>query len=302
VKTRFVLVSSILALVLPAAAAGWGGDVHRLINRSAVQCLPAEFAAFGRWAHDLERLSTHADARKSSDPLESMRHYIDIDDYPEFFLGTMPHGLEDMIALYGRTRVEGNGIAPWAIEAAYDNLVFEFEAGNWSRAVEIAADIGHYVGDLHNPLHNTLNFDGQLTGQYGIHSRFESRMTSRYLAWLAPSIRTADVVPAPPGIVFDWIDEVYPGVQMILAADLVARAQAGGSTDGDVYYEALWIELGPITDRWIGLATVSVASLWYSAWMEAGAPPLPGTTVAETISVGRLKTRFAAGDAGRHRR
>ena len=46
---------------------------------------------------------------------------------------------------------------------------------------------------------------------------------------------------------FDWIDEIYPGVKVILDADKVAKAEAGGSVESTVYYQTLWSEVGQYT-------------------------------------------------------
>jgi hypothetical protein len=285
----------VLALLVlrPAPAGAWGGDVHRLINRSAVTCLPVDFAGFAQWAGDLEQLSTDADDRKDYVPTEAMRHYIDIDDYPEFFTHTLPHDYDAMVARYGAARVTDNGILPWAIDETYQNLVAAFEARDWTKAVKLAADIGHYVGDLHQPLHDTKNYDGDLTNQWGIHSRFESNMTDRYMTFLTPSPQTAFVVNDVLNTAFDWIDEIYPGVQIILDADTAAKAESGGSTRNSTYYAALWEGVGQYTAYWIQAATVRIASLWYSAWREAGSPPLPGTSPVRAVTMGRLKTMFA---------
>jgi hypothetical protein len=40
----------------------------------------------------------------------------------------------------------------------------------------IAGAIGHYIGDLAQPLHVTENYDGQMTDQKGIHQFFEDEM------------------------------------------------------------------------------------------------------------------------------
>ena len=137
--------------------------------------------------HISSELSVEADRRKSCDPAERNKHFIDIDDYPRFFDGSLPHSYDAMVATYGVSRVQRNGIVPWAIEANMAQLVAHFRAGNWSDAVKVAADIGHYAGDLHSPLHLTVNYDGQLSGQRGVHSRHESRMTARYLTALTPA-------------------------------------------------------------------------------------------------------------------
>ncbi|MGC6428813.1 MAG: hypothetical protein ACON4Y_05945 [Flavobacteriales bacterium] len=40
----------------------------------------------------------------------------------------------------------------------------------------ICSDLGHYIADANVPLHTTINYDGQLTGQKGIHAFWESRL------------------------------------------------------------------------------------------------------------------------------
>src|SRR5690606_41189014 len=46
-----------------------------------------------------------------------------------------------------------------------------------ARAIlRLAADLGHYIGDINVPLHTTVNYNGQLTGQHGIHAFWESRI------------------------------------------------------------------------------------------------------------------------------
>jgi hypothetical protein len=49
---------------------------------------------------------------------------------------------------------------------------FELQ-GQW---LLLAGLIGHYVGDLTQPLHVTENFDGQATGQRGVHAYFEEEV------------------------------------------------------------------------------------------------------------------------------
>jgi len=285
----FALVLAFLVL-LPAGAFGWGGDVHRIINQGAVDNLPAAFQEFGQWSANLVDLSTAADERKSSTPGESIRHYIDIDSYPTFFTGTFPHDYDAAVAMYGRYTVDNNGVLPWAIEDTYQSLVSAFAAHDWTTAVAKAADLGHYVGDLHNPLHDTENYDGQLTNQDGIHSRYESNMTGRHLAELVPAPGTVFYYADPLERAFEWIDGQYPGVAEILAADLAAKQASGGSTRSTAYYDALWQAMGPHTQAWIRDASLRVAGLWYSAWIDAGSPSLPGTVgIDPPVPVARFR-------------
>ncbi len=284
----------LLALGLPAGAHAYGFSVHELINRAATTHLPPAFAGFAQWADDLETLSVAADQRKCCDPDESRKHYIDIDDYAEFFAGTLPHSYEAMVNAFGQPRVDGNGTLPWAIESAYADLVSHFRNEDWTSVVATAADLGHYVADSHNPMHLTVNYNGQLTGQNGIHSRHESEMTGRHLDELVPAPGTVSLILDPLETVFDNIDALYPGVQAILDADLVARDSAGGSTSSDTYYFWLWYEVGNATKTWIRAASIMLASLWYSAWTEAGSPPLPGDATGVEPVPGELRTRVLA--------
>ena len=268
-----------LCSLLPSAVLGYGFSVHRLINRAATTHLPSSFAGFAQWVVDLENLATAADERKCCVSGESIKHYIDIDNYPEFFTGTLPHTYAAMTAMYGQSRVDGNGTVPWAIESNYQALVTHFVNQDWLAAVATAADIGHYVADSHNPMHLTVNYNGQLTEQSGIPSRHESEMTSRHLSELVPAAATATLIADPFEAIFDWIDLVYPGVDLILAADLAAK-DVDGSTSSNAYYDRLWLEIGTETKEWIRDGSILLASMWYSAWVEAGSPALPGDPTA----------------------
>lgn len=279
-------------VALPATGWSWGSSVHRLINRNAVANLPPDFQAFAQWAGDLEALAPAADERKCCVAGESIRHYIDIDNYPEFFNGTFPHSYDDALGRFGRSRLESNGIGPWALEESFDHLVASFVAQDWPGAVAAAADIGHYAADLHQPLHLTRNYDGQETGQDGIHSRFESRLTGRHMAEFTPLAGEAGLLEDPVERTFQWITTTYRGVAAILAADLSARAEAGGSTSGDVYYNAMWEQLGQDTWFWIGEASRDIAACWYTAWVRAGSPALPGSIPVVPTTWGAIKSLY----------
>ena len=43
---------------------------------------------------------------------------------------------------------------------------------------------------------------------------------------------------------------------------------------------------------WIAAASVRIASLWYTAWVNAGSPSLPGSVSVEPTTWGRTKARY----------
>jgi len=265
-----------LFLLLPQESRGWSGQVHALVNRAATADLPPQFSGFAHWADSLAALASAADARRGRDPNEAMRHYIDIDAYEEFFTGTLPHDYATMVERFGRQRVEDNGIIPWAIETTLATLSQQFRARDWPQAVATAADLGHYVADAHQPLHLTLNYDGQQTGQRGIHSRYESALTELHLQDLVPAPRVATAYARPVDAVFAWIDATYADVQVVLDADFAAQAAAGGQTGTPAYYDVMWSRTGALAVREVRDATHALAALWLTAWLDAGSPPLPG--------------------------
>ena len=57
--------------------------------------------------------------------------------------------------------------------------------------------LGHYIADANEPLHTTLNYDGQLTNQDGIHAFWESRLPGLFYSnynLIVPKIEYIDNV------------------------------------------------------------------------------------------------------------
>ena len=91
----------------------------------------------------------------------------------------------------------------------------------------------------HQPLHASDNYDGQLTGNNGIHSRYESSMISTYVGQLHTSPMTVAYYDSPQDAMFNLIGISITGVPTILAADNTAKAASGGSFNS-TYYASLW--------------------------------------------------------------
>jgi len=267
----------LLHSLYPSSSFGWGWDAHRFINRNSVYHLPGEMALLVQDSTFLALHSVDADARKISGDTslfaEGPRHYLDIDDYPDF--RTLPQELDSVIALYGLERVKQNGTLPWATVMTYDSLVAQLSRGDWSAALLIASDLGHYVADAHQPLHCTVNYNGQLTGNYGIHSRYETTMLNpeHYLSqlWITPD--SARYIPDPLGYAFEYILHANSLLDTILLGDTYARNVSGWGGSGTPpasYYAALWEKTQRMTLDQLQHATEALASLWYSAWVDAG--------------------------------
>jgi hypothetical protein len=238
----------VVPVIIPAKA-NWGWSGHEYINFHAVQYLPPEMSFF---VYQRTFLSQHA-VDPDGDGSPGYYHYIDIDYYPEFYEGTLPHEWDEMLELYDESVVRDMGIVPWVIQWWTDSLSVLMSRNDWDRAWRIAANLGHYVADSHQPLHLTLNYNGQFSGNDGIHSRYIDS-------------------------VFEYIGEAYANVTWVLLADNLASGQ--DPDYGSTYYNIMWTELDSITTNAIQRAILDLASIWHTAWVNAGKPiPALGTDV-----------------------
>ena len=263
---KYFLIVVLLGSSLFAQNKKWGWATHEYINDHAVGFLPTEMSFFLDHRNYIQRHATDPDR----DSMPGYYHYIDIDYYPEFFSGTFATNMDSLIALYDLSIVEQNGTIPWIIEKWTDSLSTLMANGQWDDVWQIAAELGHYVADSHQPLHLTINYNGQITGNDGIHSRYETFMIDQHLLELPLSQDRGVYWQSVIDSVFQYIEEVYPYVDDILSADDLATKE--DPNYGTVYYNIMWQELEKLTTKSIHLAITDLASLWRTAWENAGSP------------------------------
>lgn len=229
-------------------------------------------AQFTNWLSVLAAHASDADYRKSADPSESPKHYIDIDNYAEFLSdGRIPQILDSAVAMHGSSFVYNNGILPWATLATFDSLKSCFERRDWDKAVLFASDLGHYVADGHMPLHVTYNYDGQYTGNNGIHSRYESTMINAYISAFNYEGQEAEEIQDVSQYIFDYLYHSNGLVNQVIAADNYAKS-INSNTSSSEYKTALWAETNDFTIDLFSDASHSLAELIYTAWLQAGSP------------------------------
>jgi hypothetical protein len=277
VTHRAALVALTLLLALPARGWTWGGATHHYIAQNYSKHLPAYIDGLKAYDSVVDAHVNDPDIRRPSTPGEEFRHYIDIDSYPEFLAGAMPHDRAALEAQYGAATVENIGIVPWAVAEVVATLTQQFQAQQWSAAALTIADLCHYVGDSTQPLHCTKNYNGQLSGNTGIHSRYESTMMSGHIADLSTPVMAVADYASPVDAMFGIVSGSWDRVNAVLQADNTAKAASGGSFNS-VYYTSLWNSTQSFTRVRIDSATVATASFVYTAWVNAGRPVVPGST------------------------
>jgi len=271
-----------LALILGVIlTCSWGSTGHYTISYNASLSYNQEMNDFSAWTIYLADHASDADLRKNVDPDESPKHYIDIDNYPAFTtIGRIPQTLDSVINIYGQWFVYDQGILPWATIVTFDSLRNCFQRGDFEKAKYFAADLGHYVADGHMPLHITSNYNGQYTGNDGIHSRYEFTMINANINHITYTGKYISAIDNVNQYVFNYLYANHQYVDSILLADDYAKNF--GATNTQAYKQALWNKTSQFTTILFENASHALSELIYTAWVQAGRPSLTAYSIGES--------------------
>lgn len=281
----------LLFLILAPAfqSGGWGFYAHQKINRIAVYTLPS--AMFGFYKSHIDYLTEHAvdaDKRRYAVKEEAPRHYVDLDHYGAYPFEKVPRRWKDAVAALTEDTLMAYGIVPWHVERMYYQLVKAFKDKKETAILRISADIGHYIADAHVPLHTTENYNGQLSGQHGIHGLLESRLpelfekdydllTGKAKPFDKPLDRIWEVVLASSASV-DCVLYLERQTFEAIPADRHYIFEQRGNRQVKAYapeYAADYHQrLNGLVERRMRDAISAVGAFWYSAWLDAGQPDL----------------------------
>lgn len=262
---------------------GWGYDVHRRIADSAVQAVPGEFGDFLN--QHIEDISYHAadpDFWKANDPKERYRHFIDADLYDEYPFDNIPRNIDSLYAKYGEENISDWGIAPWNIDDYCDKLTELFRVGKWEESIFTMSSLSHYIADIHMPLHTCANYNGQLTGNEGVHFRWEAPMVEQYVTYIKP-LEEAKAIDDLLEMAFTIVKESYSVYPLLISADSLARSPLsifqGDSLNTyeklsfeDEYLSVLYSQTSVVVHDRLNKAAERIASYWYTCWIKAGSP------------------------------
>ena len=199
-----------------------------------------------------------------------------MDAYGPYPFPNFPREREEAIKRYGLDFVEKNGQVPWRSVEIYQKLVEAFrQQAPYSRdnIKFFSSILTHYVSDAHVPFHAVVNYDGQLTGQWGIHSRFETELFERNRPILRIVPKPISRVANPRDFMFDALISGFPLAQTILSAD--QAAVKGRELYDDRYFTMFFGSVRSILERRLAEAITASASMIAAAWVEAGRPAVP---------------------------
>jgi hypothetical protein len=289
--------SVMLALVLlPSSAFAWGFAAHKYIMRRAIDLLPLEIKPFFVEHRDeIVFRVTDPDLWRNVGWEDDPNHFVnfgapELGPYP---FTAFPREYGAALEKFGITALKRLGMLPWREAEEFGNLRRAFEGFTKGNAygttdtVLFAAVASHYIQDASQPLHATNNYDGQLTGQPGVHARFERDLVERYESRLTVQPGAPKSIASPRDAAFD----VLLGSHQLVAPLLAADKEALGSKDAydDAYFEAFFLKVKPILEERLSAAISATASIVISAWEQAGKPELKNGALRPVQRVQRAR-------------
>ncbi len=270
----------------------WGFFGHKLVNRMAVFTLPESLLLF--YKNNIEYITDHSvdpDKRRYSVPEEAPRHYVDLDHYEVYApIDTVPKYWKDAVAKYTEDTLNAYGTVPWHINTMRYRLTEAFKEKDIEKILKNSAEIGHYIADAHVPLHATENYNGQLTGQNGIHGFWESRLpelfSDEYDFFVGRAYYVNDVLGlawkasegsfAAKDSVLDFERKLNASFPSDQKYTLEQKGQTQVKVYSKAYAEAYNQLLGNQVERRIRQSVLAVGCIWYTCWVDAGQPDLTG--------------------------
>ena len=276
-------VAALLAVFVlwPGPAFAWGFAGHRLIMQRAIELLPPELKPFfEKYQDEIVVRVVDPDTWRNVGWDDDPNHFVDFGarEYGSYPFQALPREYGAALEKFGETTLKRNGLLPWREAEEFGNLRRAFEEFKLeapytnSNVVLFGAVASHYMQDAHQPFHATENYNGQLTGNEGIHSRFERDLIERYESRLSLTPAPAKPIGNVRDAAFEALLASYLLVDPILKADKAALG-SGDSYD-DAYFDRFFAAVKPVLEQQLSAAITATASVIVSAWEQAGRPTL----------------------------
>lgn len=281
---RFFLLIAVLVF------SSWGFLVHRTIHQLAVYELPKPMQPFFyKNMNNLVENAGRPDLRRNQDSTEAPKHFIDLEAFGDSAAWKMPFKWDDAAKIYSKDSLFKYGYVPYHIISMKNKLTDAFRSGNKDSILFYATDIAHYIGDANVPLHTSLNYDGQLTNQNGLHSLWESMVPEIELEqYNLYRNQKADYLDNTEQRVWDCIRRAHKLLPDVFGKEIEASKAFTDSTKfriqirrgkevksySSAFAKAYSKLLGQtINDQLLNSAKM-IADFWYTAWVDADKPDL----------------------------
>ncbi len=287
-------IRGLILFTIVIVTTGWGFLVHKTVHQLAVYELPTDIRPF--FYQNMESLVANAprpDTRRNTDSTEAPKHFIDLEMFGEKAATKMPLDWEAATEKYSKDSLLKYGYVPYHIVYMKEKLTEAFKSRKKDSILFYATDLAHYIGDANVPLHTSVNYDGQLTNQKGLHSLWESMIPELEIgSYELYSSHKASYLKNPSKAIWVAIRRSAKLVPQMLATELEVskgftetqkfRTQLRRGRETKSYTtefaKAYAAALGnTIHNQLINSANL-ISDFWYTSWVDAGKPNLSAIT------------------------
>jgi hypothetical protein len=278
-KASLVVAVVLVASAVPAPAFAWGTAAHRYIMGRAIDLLPPELKPFfDHYRDEVVARSVDPDLWRTAGWEDDPNHFVDfgMKELGAYPFAALPREYGAALEKFGPTTLNRIGKLPWREAEEFGNLRRGFEGfardGAYAPTdvILFSAVAAHYIQDAHQPFHASDNYDGQLSGNHGIHARFERDLFERFRSRLIVNPAAPAPIRNPRDTSFDVLLASYQQVDALLKAD--SEAVAGRDTYDETYFEAFFAKARPILERRLAESITATAGIIIGAWDAAGKP------------------------------
>ena len=290
-KIKLSTIIFVFFLILCSFIGGgsWGFFVHKKINRLAIFTLPDEMIGFyKKHITYITEKSINPDMRRYVNEAEAPRHYIDIDAYGENAFDSIPRNWQSAVKKYSEDTLHKYGIVPWHINKVIFLLTEAFTEKNVKKILKYSTDLGHYIADSNVPLHTTINYNGQFTGQNGIHSFWETRLPELFIEDYNFFVGQAEYHDYPLQTVWNGIIQAHQALDSVFRFEKELTQnfkeskkygfqERGQNLTRDYSYEfskAYHDKLNGMVERQMKASIKMLGDFWFTCWVNAGQPNL----------------------------
>jgi hypothetical protein len=285
----------------------WGFLVHRTVAQLAVYQLPKKMRPFFyKNLGYLVKESVRPDLRRSTDPSENAKHFIDLEMYGGSAAWKMPLQWDDAVHIYTKDTLLTYGYVPYMVVMEKDRLIQAFREGNKDSILFYATDLGHYIGDAHVPLHTSSNYDGQFTHQKGLHNLWETIVPELKLdEYSLTDHHEAAYISNPAEAIWNAVRDAHALLPQVFGEEKEVSKSFPDSSKYRIeirkgktvqYYTADFAKaysqrLGNTINRQLQLSADMIADFWYTAWVDAGKPNLDHLLTAPFVRTDRKELK-----------
>lgn len=287
-KRRTIFSISLIVIIIGFSS--WGFLVHRTVNQLAIYELPKKMQPFFFIYKDyLVYNAPRPDQRRNTDPTEGNKHFMDMEYFGPSPFDSVPQNWDAAVLKYGADTLKKYGTLPYTIIETQKKLTEAFRNKNRDSILFYAADLGHYIGDAHVPLHTSLNYDGQLTNQRGMHDLWETTVPEIvFTSYDLSSRHKAKYLANPTKTIWSILEHTHSLLPNMLAKEIEVSKNFTDSTKYRLqerwgkmrrFYTAPFAReyskaLGSSINDQLRASADHLADFWYTAWVDGGKPNL----------------------------